>query len=329
MNEIRWGIIGCGNVTERKSGPGFQKAEGSRLVAVMRRNGDLAEDYARRHNVPKWYDNAEELIHDDQVDAVYIATPPDSHMKYTLAAAKAGKPVYVEKPIALNYDECRKMISACEEAGVPLFVAYYRRALPRFLRIKEILDSKAIGNIRFAITTHYRQPSAADRSDNNKPWRTDPRIAGGGYFYDVGSHTLDILDFLLGPIKEVHGHASNQGGLYPAEDIVTGEYITETGIHGVGTWCFTAQDEEEKNEIIGEKGKIVFSTFGEEPIKVTVEGKEMQIPVNNPYHIQQPLIQTIVNELLGKGKCPSTGISAARTSWVMDKMTGKAVSDYR
>jgi predicted dehydrogenase len=325
MNEIRWGIIGCGSVTERKSGPGFQKAEGSRLVAVMRRDGALAKDYAERHNVPKWYDNAEALIHDDEVDAVYIATPPAYHKEYALAVAKAGKPVYVEKPMAMNYEECREMITACEKAGVPLFVAYYRRALPRFLKIKELLDSKAIGNVRFVLTQQYRKPSEADCSVDNKPWRTDPAIAGGGYYYDVGSHTLDALDFLLGPFQEVHGHASNQGGFYPAEDIVTGEYITETGIHGIGTWCFAAQEWKEENEIIGEKGRILFSTFGEEPIRVIVDGVETQFPGGNPYHIQQPLIQTIVDELLGKGKgsCPSTGISAARTSWVMDRMTGK------
>jgi predicted dehydrogenase len=225
----------------------------------------------------------------------------------------------------MNYEECREMIVACENAGVPLFVAYYRRALPRFLKIKELLDSKAIGNVRFVLTQQYRKPSEADRSMDNKPWRTDPAIAGGGYFYDVGSHTLDALDFLLGPFQEVHGHASNQGGFYPAEDIVTGEYITETGIHGIGTWCFAAQEWKEENEIIGEKGRILFSTFGEEPIRVIVDGVETQFPGDNPYHIQQPLIQTIVDELLGKGKgsCPSTGISAARTSWVMDRMTGK------
>ena len=100
MKTIRWGIIGCGNVTEVKSGPGFQKAKNSALVAVMRRNGALAEDYARRHNVPRWTDDAQALIDDPEVDAVYVATPPAFHIEYTIQAARAGKPVYVEKPLA-------------------------------------------------------------------------------------------------------------------------------------------------------------------------------------------------------------------------------------
>ncbi|NLB40899.1 MAG: Gfo/Idh/MocA family oxidoreductase [Clostridiales bacterium] len=321
MKEIRWGIIGCGKVTEVKSGPGLQQAEGSRLVAVMRRNGELAEDYARRHNVPKWYDDADALINDDEVDAVYIATPPAYHKEYTIAAAKAKKPVYVEKPMALNFEECQEMIEACNATSTPLFVAYYRRALPRFLKIKKLLDDKAIGNVKFVSTVQYRKPSTVDLAELS--WRTDPKIAGGGYFFDVGSHTLDIIDYLLGPIKEVSGHASNQAGLYPAEDIVTGSYVFESGVHGSGIWCFTAHNGQEMNEIIGDKGKMSFSTYGTEPVRVLIDGEETFYPIDNPVHIQQPLIQTVVNELLGKGTCPSTGISAARTSWVLDKMVGK------
>jgi Oxidoreductase family, NAD-binding Rossmann fold len=148
MRTIRWGIIGCGDVTEVKSGPGFQKANHSRLVAVMRRTGELARDYARRHGVPRWYDNAEALINDPEVDAVYIATPPVAHKDYTLLCARAGKPVYVEKPMALNYQECQFMLRACRAAGLPLFVAYYRRALPRFLKVKQLIDTHAIGEVR-------------------------------------------------------------------------------------------------------------------------------------------------------------------------------------
>jgi predicted dehydrogenase len=92
VESVRWGIIGVGNVTEAKSGPGFQQAERSELVAVMRRNGDLAADYARRHDVPRWYDDADELINDPEVDAVYVATPPDSHREYVVRVAQAGKP---------------------------------------------------------------------------------------------------------------------------------------------------------------------------------------------------------------------------------------------
>ncbi|MCM2983590.1 Gfo/Idh/MocA family oxidoreductase [Niallia circulans] len=314
-NEVRWGIIGCGDVTEVKSGPGFQLAENSKLVAVMRRNGELAKDYAERHHVPKWYDDGEALINDPDVDAVYVATPPAFHKEYALLAAKAGKPVYVEKPMARNYQECLEMIEACKRADVPLFVAYYRRALPRFLKIKEIVDSGVLGDIRFVRTIQYQPPLKDDQA-----WRVQPELAGGGLFLDLASHTLDILDFLLGPIKEAEGFATNQNGSYEAEDMVTGNYLFESGVHGTGTWCFGAYDHVDENEIVGSKGKLTFATFGNGPITLTTsEGTEEWV-IENPRHIQQPMIQLMVDELTGKGTSPSTGESGARTNWVMDQL---------
>lgn len=192
MKTIRWGIIGCGNVTEVKSGPAFQKARNSELVAVMRRNGKLAEDYARRHNVPRWYDNAESLIHDSDVDAVYIATPPSFHKDFALAVAGAHKPVYVEKPMALNYSGCLEIIEACEKASVPLFTAYYRRALPRFLKVKSLIDEGVIGTTR-GVNVRLYQPVSAEDKKGTRNWRVDPTIAGGGYFVDLGCHMIDLL----------------------------------------------------------------------------------------------------------------------------------------
>lgn len=313
--EVRWGIIGCGDVTEVKSGPGFQLAENSKLVAVMRRNGELAKDYAERHHVPKWYDDAAALINDPEVDAVYIATPPAFHKEYTILAAKAGKPVYVEKPMARNYQECLEMIEACKQAEVPLFVAYYRRALPRFLKIKELIDSGVLGDIRFVRTMQY-QPVLKD----DQAWRVQPELAGGGLFLDLASHTLDILDFLLGPIKEAKGFASNQNDSYQAEDIVTGAYLFESGVHGTGTWCFSAHDHIDENEIVGSKGKITFATFGNGPIRLTTGESTEDWVIENTRHIQQHLIQLMVDELTGKGTSPSTGVSGARTNWVMDQL---------
>lgn len=318
MKTIRWGIIGCGNVTEVKSGPGFQKAEGSALVAVMRRNGELAEDYAKRHNVPKWYDDADKLINDPEVDAVYVATPPGSHKEYALKCAAAGKPVYIEKPMALNYEECKEMIETCEKAGVPLFVAYYRRGLPRFAKVKELIEGGAVGEIRLVNIRYQNKPLKIE--NNNLPWRVIPEISGGGIFVDIACHTLDVLDYILGPIKEVKGNASNQAKLYSAEDMVTASFVYENGIHGTGSWCFSAFENFDNVEIVGTKGKLSFSTFGSEPIILTTEDGSKEYPVENPKHIQQPLIQTIVDELNGKGVCPSKGISASRTSWVMDQI---------
>ena len=134
---VKWGILGVGDVCEVKSAPAMQLIKNSELVAVMRRNGAKAKDYARRHQVPKWYDKAEDLIHDPDVNAIYIATPPNAHCELTIKAAEAGKPVYVEKPMARTFSECEQMIAACKKANVPLYVAYYRRMLPNFLKLKQ------------------------------------------------------------------------------------------------------------------------------------------------------------------------------------------------
>ena len=172
----------------------------------MRRNADLAEDYARRHDVPRWYADADRLIADPEVDAVYVATPPASHKQYVLAAAEAGKPVYVEKPMALDAKECDEMIAACRQAGVPLFVAYYRRAMPKFLTVRDLLLGGEIGNVRFVRVLLQRVPVPAEADPATRTWRYVPHVSGGGHLLDMGSHMLDLLDFLPGPRERGEGH---------------------------------------------------------------------------------------------------------------------------
>ena len=317
---VRWGIIGCGDVTEKKSGPGFQKAAGSELVAVMRRNGDLARDYAERHGVPRWYNDAATLIADPEVDAVYVATPPSSHLQYTRMAAEAGKPVYVEKPMALDAAEAEAMVNACEAAGVGLYIAYYRRGLPRFRRVAELVAGGAIGRVR-TVSTQYWRPPAEPGTDG---WRVDPSLAGAGYFADLASHTLDFLDFLLGAVAETQGFAANQAGLYDAEDAVSADFRYESGVLGTGMWCFTTGTSRDVTEVVGNEGAVRFSSFTTDPIELeTAAGVEM-IAIDNPQHVQQPLIQMVTDELHGSGRSPSTGRSALRTARVMDTI----LSDY-
>ncbi len=315
---IRWGIIGVGDVTEVKSGPGFQKADGSALVAVMRRDGDKARDFAQRHGVLHWYDDAEALIHDDEVDAVYVATPPHVHKEYTLMAAQAGKPVYCEKPMALNFAECEEMIAACEAAGVPLWVAYYRRTLAKFVKVKELVDGGAIGEVQTVQTTLQQPPRDVD--PDNLPWRVQPTISGGGIFVDMGAHSLDLLDYLLGPVVEAHGIAINRGGDYPAEDNVSASLRFAGGALGSGSWCFTSHESRDETVLTGTRGKIIFSTFDDKPFTLHTADGQQSFDLPFPPHVQQPLIQTIVDELNGRGTCPSTGVSGARTNWVMDRV---------
>ena len=322
MERVRWGIIGVGDVTERKSGPAFQQAERSELVAVMRRNGDLAADYARRHNVRHWYDDVDELINDPEVDAVYVATPPDSHREYAVRVAQAGKPVYVEKPMARTASECEDMIAASDRAGVGLFVAYYRRAMPRFATVKELLDSGRIGELR---SVGIRNERPAERGAGHGQWRTDPQVSGGGLFVDLGSHILDLLDWLLGPVTHAAGVATNRGHRYRAEDLVTGTFSFSSGVEGVGVWNYDSFQAKDQIEITGTAGALHFSCFAEEPLQlVTARGVE-RIEAPYPEIVQLPLIQAVVNALTGHGESPSTGQSALRTARVIDGL----LSDYR
>jgi predicted dehydrogenase len=318
---IQWGIIGCGKVTEVKSGPAFSKVNNSGLVAVMRRDAALAEDYARRHNVPRFYSRADDLINDNDVNAVYVATPPGSHAEYAIKVLKAGKPVYIEKPMALNYAECKRINEAAEKFKQPVFVAYYRRTLPGFLKIRELVENGSIGKVRFVQIQLYNSLSE-DEKAGSLSWRVIPQFSGGGHFFDLACHQLDYLDFLFGPVQKVKSLTLNQAGLYKAEDFVSAAFVFRDNIAATGIWCFTLSSESTRDslEIFGEKGVIKSSTFTFEPI-VLINNEGRQEFINErPENVQYYLIEQIVKALSGEGKVVSTGTTAARTSWVMDEV---------
>lgn len=314
---IGWGIVGCGDVTEIKSGPALQQAPGSALVAVMRRDSDKAADYARRHGVPRWYDQAQALIGDAGVDAVYVATPPSTHAQYAIAAMRAGKPAYVEKPMAMDADECEAMLAASRACGVPLFVAYYRRALPRFLKVRDLLAAGAIGRPREVRVQLHRTADPAQADAATLPWRLRPEVSGGGLFVDLGSHTLDLLDFLFGPLSRVAGEALSRGP-FAAEDLVRMAFELPGGVAGSGEWDFRADARRDLVEIRGEAGRLRFATFDEMPVELELASGTQRFEIPNPRHIQLPLIRTVVAQLRGQGTCPSTGESAARTTRAID-----------
>ncbi len=322
---IQWGFIGCGSVTEKKSGPAFSKVEGSEVVAVMRRDADKAKDYASRHGIKKWYDDANDLINDSDVNAIYVATPPESHSRYAIAAMKAGKPVYIEKPMAASFNECIEINEVSKETGVPCFVAYYRRTLPYFLKVKQLIDECCLGEISTIQISFAIPPYATDYNREKLPWRVKKEIAGAGYFYDLASHQLDLLDFIFGEIKDVKGFSNNIGGLYDVEDTVTASFSFKKGVLGSGSWSFVAPEKTrtDKIKIVGTKGKLEFSTFDFSPIVLETTNGKQEFILENPDNIQFYLIQSIVNYLNGKGDIPvSTGNSAIRTNFIMDKILG-------
>ncbi len=326
MEKIRWGIIGCGDVTELKSGPAFNKVQDSELVAVMRRNADKARDYAQRHQVPRWYSDANSLIHDPDIDAIYVATPPSSHEEYTIAALKAGKPVYVEKPMSVNSASAANMANAAATAKQKLTVAHYRRAQPLFQKIKQLILEKVIGDIRFArLSLNKPSLSASDLQVEKTAWRVDPSFAGGGLFHDLAPHQLDLMYFFFGEPVKAAGIASNQGGLYAADDIVSGIILFESGVQFSGVWCFNAPaaDEKDECEIIGDKGKIAFSFFEHKPVTVTCNGATEIYRFDALQHVQQPMIEKTVEYFLNKGPNPCSGGEGTVVMQLIDRFTEK------
>lgn len=320
---IKWGIIGCGNVTEIKSGPPYKITEGFDLVAVMRRNEAKAKDYAKRHQIKKYYTDADALINDPDVDAVYIATPPDSHKYYALKVAEAGKTCCIEKPMTPSYQDSLAIYEAFKEKNIPLFVAYYRRSLTRFKKVKKLLEDNAIGEVRH-INWHQCKPASDIDKSGNYNWRTDSKIAPGGYFDDLASHGLDLFCHLLGNIKDAKGISTNQLGLYDAKDAITASWIHENQITGSGTWNFGSDDHTDTVTIYGSTGRIEFAVFHEKPIVLTSSAKNETISIENPKHIQQFHVQGMRDELIYNNyKHPSTGKSALHTNWIMDKILGK------
>jgi len=310
---IRWGIVGCGDVCEVKSGPGFQKARDSELVAVMRRNGALAEDFAKRHGVPKWYADADRLINDPEVDAVYVATTPGTHCEYAKRVAAAGKPCLMEKPMARNTRECDEMIAAFEEAGQPLFVAYYRRAQDRFLKFKAAFAE--LGPLR-SVTYRLHQTPNFDAA--NLPWRVLSAESGGGFVMDMGCHALDMIDFLFGPLKEVVGRAENRSGIGDVEDTVEISWTHESGVKGSAAFDFNAEQAIDQIMVTGEAGSVTVPCFDLGPITLNKNGHTSEIAYDQPEYVHQPFIQSVVDELLGRGNCPGTAVDARRTNQVLD-----------
>lgn len=323
--KIKWGFIGCGEVTEKKSGPAFSVVEGSEVVAVMSRKLENAKSYALRHGITRYYDDAQRLVDDPEVNAIYIATPPSTHATYAIMAMKSGKAVYVEKPMASNYEDCCRINRIAEKTRVPCFVAYYRRYLPYFLKVEELVKTGAVGNvinvqIRFAVP-----PRDLDYNSKSLPWRVQPDIAGGGYFYDLAPHQIDLLQQMFGPIIEAEGYKANRGGLYDTEDSVSACFRFEGGLPGSGSWCFVAHAsaKEDRVEIIGDKGSLSFSVFTYDPIVLYTEKGREEFRVPNPQFVQLPLIKLVVEHLQDKAVCTCDCVSATPVNWVVDRILGK------
>ncbi|TAD94068.1 MAG: gfo/Idh/MocA family oxidoreductase [Bacteroidetes bacterium] len=322
---MTWASIGCGNVCEVKSLPAMYKLPGSSVAGVYGRQQENAANFARRHAIPTVYTSVTQLLADPNVDIVYVSTPPHTHLQYTMAALDAGKHVYVEKPMGLNYAECVAMHQHAQLRQKKLFVAHYRRALPYFLQVQSLLQQGAIGRVITAHWQLFQPPYPHDGSAQPLPWRLQASLAGGGYFFDLAPHGLDILQFLLDDdIANAQGFSTNRGGLYGVEDTVAGSFVTQKGVCGTAHFSFVTTPEAKTDTLtfIGTSGQITCSVFAFTPIVLSQSSHTQEFKIEKPQHIQMPLVQTILNDLRGQGICPSHSSTALPTALAMDAMVG-------
>ncbi len=320
MDAIKWGIIGCGDVAEVKSGPAFQKVNNSELIAVMRRNGAKAKDFSERHKVPFWYDSVNDILNHPEINAVYIATPPSTHLEIAKQCLAANKFVYLEKPITLNTNEAKELEKLVKENN-KLVVAHYRRKLPTFKKVKELLDNNSIGKILFADIEilQSKNPSIIAKTDDN--WRLKIETSGGGYFHDIAPHQIDLMLHYFGNIKSAEGFSTSILNNKVA-DIVNGIIEFENGIQFRGIWNFIAAEKDVKDEckIYGENGTITFSFYGEE-VFLNLSDKNKVFSFQNPAHVQQPLIEQTVNYFLGNTENPCTIKDGVEVMKILDTFT--------
>ncbi|GAA4801957.1 Gfo/Idh/MocA family oxidoreductase [Olivibacter ginsenosidimutans] len=321
---IKWGMIGAGDVTEVKSGPAFKKVPGSDLVAVMRRNEEKVKDYAKRHGIARWYTDAEALIHDEEVNAIYIATPPASHCAYCLMALRAGKAVYVEKPMTLHSVEAQELANEVRQRNGKLVVAHYRREQPYFKKIKELLQAGEIGKPRVATLQLFKQAlRTQEMADPKMQWRLDETQSGGGLFHDLAPHQLDLMIHFFGTPRKSHGMATNQAKQYAADDLVSGQLLFDHGVLFNGVWAFATHEERDRCELIGSAGKLSFSFFSYEPILLERVQGQQRFAFTPLAHVQQPMIEAVVRYFQHQGENPCPIEAGVKVMHLLEDFTRK------
>lgn len=317
---IKWGIIGAGDVAEVKSGPAFQKATNSELVAIMRRNEDKAKDFAGRHHVPYYYTDVDMLLGQKDIDAIYVASPPLHHTAHAIKALKAGKDVYLEKPLSINTENARKIIDVAQKTGRKLTVAHYRRQLPAFVYVKKLIQEHAVGKIRLATIRILQPVKSAIIASTEDNWRLNPDISGGGFFHDLAPHQIDLMLQYFGDAEWFSGSSGNQSGAYQADDAVTGAIRFSSGVQMQGAWIFSFGDQIEPVDeccLYGTEGNIHFSFYGGQ-VRVEKAGNIQTIDFENPANIQLPMIQQTTNYFMGKAPNPCTAQEALKGLEIME-----------
>ena len=313
---LPFGIVGCGDIAEKSFAPSLVKSDMTELTAVCRRDLALAEKFADKFGKPSVYSSAEEVIRDQNVAAVVLATPPNVHLEEALLGAESGKHVLCEKPMAMNARECREMVQACREAGVKLAVAYRRRVFPQVVKAKELISSGAIGRV-VCVRTHFSGLCQMEDS-----WRTEPSVSGGGMMMDMAVHRLEVLLNFAGHPVDVQAMVETVHHDWPVDDSCAILLRFEDGKIGVHSTIGTSPPRRDFAQIDGTAGRILIDPleFGVDHIDFEKSNGIEQIPVNpleNPY-FDLPMIEDFVQSIAEDREPLCDGVSGYWTQAVVD-----------
>lgn len=316
--KIKWGFIGCGKVVEKKSGAAFRDVPHSCVHAIMRRDPEQARSSAQKFSAPHWFSRIDDLLASD-ADAIYIATPPGLHYEQALKCCDYGKPVYIEKPFARNYAEAKAIVHAFAQKNLPVYVGHYRRALPRFQKIYQLLSQGCIGRV---CSVDFYLNRIFSKREAEHSWLYHPALSGGGKFFDIAPHTIDLMIYLFGDMKELHGFAINSGTDCPLEDHAAFSFVTVQDIIGTANFNCISDRKDDRMIVTGTKGTMEFSVHGHCDIVINdySSGNTEVLEIPDPETVEEPMIQTVVEDLLKHGHCPCTGADALPTCQAIDRI---------
>jgi len=293
---IKWGLIGCGDIARKRVAPALRDAPMCELIAVSRARAELAESFARDFGARRWHSDWRELVADEEIDAVYVATPVHLHSEQTIAAAEAGKHVLCEKPMAMDVAECDRMIAACRANGVKLGVAYYRHFYPVVRRVKELLDSRELGVPIIAQINAFEwfdpEPS------NPRAWLIQKEFSGGGPMFDFGCHRIEVLLNVFGAVREVKATLANTYFHREVEDLATAIFQFESGTCATLTVAHSAREPQDTLDMFCSQGSIHIPVLNQGTMRVlSAAGERTEKHPNHP-NIHQPLIEDFANAIL-------------------------------
>jgi len=309
MGIIRWGVIGAGDIVVRRVAPAIVELDNCEFAAIARDRSELAESSARELGAMRWYSDWREMLADGEIEAVYIATPVHLHAEQSIAAARAGKHVLCEKPMAMNPGECDRMIEACEKHNVKLGVAYYRRFYPVLARVRELLSSGEIGKPVIAQMNAFEYVDMS--ADGPRGWFLQRAKSGGGPMMDFGCHRLEVLLDLFGSVESVRGLTANVFFERQVEDTAAAFLEFDSGTTASVTVTHAARDPRDTLDIYGTEGSIRIPVLNNGTMNITTSqgSREEQHPPHENVHL--PLISDFADAILN-GRDAAVGGSAGR-----------------